>query len=365
MGYDVAIDSQLALVSAVRSDAKGFDSGSVDVFDLETGRKIKNLSSEDIRPEDLFGYSLAFAQQGTNNFAIVSAPYTDHEAKLDSGVVYVFDLESGEAVRTLVPQQSQAGDLFGYDVAVSGNRAFISAAYRDAKGTDSGLVYVFDWTTGEQLDTLSPSDHQAGDVLGYSLAVSGNNVLVGSAYHDAQGLDSGAVYLFDGTTGKQLAKLTPDDAQAGDVFGSRIESNSRYALISAIYSDPKGVDSGAVYLFDLSTGEQVRKFIADDGGAGDLFGHGLSMNNQFVLIGSAYDDEGGSKVDLGAAYLFDLATGQQLEKLTAPERQSGALFGYAVAMNGNTFLIASPYEDVRRLQRSRFGLFIPIYALKK
>jgi hypothetical protein len=66
-------------------------------------------------------------------------------------------------------------------------------------------------------------------------------------------------------------------------------------------------------LFDIATGKQIHKFVADDRQAGDVFGFSVAMSDRYVLIGATYDDEG-DKFDRGSAYLFDLSTGEQIEK---------------------------------------------------
>ena len=48
------------------------------------------------------------------------------------------------------------------------------------------------------------------------VAISGTTAIVGAYYDDDNGEDSGSAYLFDTTTGQQIAKLLPNDGAAGD-----------------------------------------------------------------------------------------------------------------------------------------------------
>jgi outer membrane protein assembly factor BamB len=143
--------------------------------------------------------------------------------------------------------------------------------------------------------------------------MNGNYVLVGAAYSDARGHDSGSAYLLDLSQGKQIRKFSADEGSAGDLFGWSVALNNRYAVIGAAYNDRKGHDSGAVYLFDLASGQQVQTLNADDASAGDVSGHSVAISGNYALVGSAYDDDNGQG-DNGSAYLFDLTTGQQIQK---------------------------------------------------
>ncbi len=124
-----------------------------------------------------------------------------------------------------------ADDWFGRSVAISGNTALVGARRDDDGGSDSGSAYLFDVNTGSQLAKLTASDAAEGDRFGFSVAISGNTALVGARRDDDGGFDSGSAYLFDVTTGNQIAKLTADDAEAEDWLGSSVAINGNTALV--------------------------------------------------------------------------------------------------------------------------------------
>ena len=337
-GYAVAMRGNYALVGSAYSDLNAKpDSGAAYLFDL--GRQLKTkLLADDGTAGNLFGYAVDI----DGNYALVGSAYNDRKGT-DSGLAYIFNLNSGEQTQRFSPNDGTAGDLFGYSVAIQGRYALVGAPHSDQKGHDSGSAYLFEINSGRQVQKFMPQGGGAGDLFGHSVALEGKYALVSAAYNDSKGVDSGAVYLFDITTGKQMQKLIPDDGKPGDVFGYAIAMRGKYALISSVYSDAKGVDSGAVYLFDLKTARQIHKFTANDGTAGDRFGNSVAFNNQYVLIGAPYHDTKG--VDSGAVYLFDPQTGQQIRKITANDGNAGDLFGYAVAMENKYALIGSAYDD--------------------
>ncbi len=87
---------------------------------------------------------------------------------------------------------------------------------------------------GDQLFKLLPDDGAAGDRFGRSVAISGNTVIVGAYLDDDNGSQSGSAYLFDTTTGEQIAKLLPDDGAAGDQFGGSVAISGTTAIVGLL-----------------------------------------------------------------------------------------------------------------------------------
>ena len=120
-------------------------------------------------------------------------------------------------------------------------------------GIDSGSAYIFDVTTETQLHKLIASDGAASDYFGYSVAISGNYAIVGAYGDDDNGSSSGSAYIFDVTTGTELRKLTASDAVAGDQFGNSVAIDGHYAIVAAKYKDDNGSNSGSAIFGPSST----------------------------------------------------------------------------------------------------------------
>ena len=86
---------------------------------------------------------------------------------------------------------------------------------------------------GDQLFKLLPNDGTAEDWFGNSVAISGTTVIVGAPHDDDNDNKSGAAYLFNTTTGQQIAKLRPKDGAAGDQFRFVVESSGTTAVVGA------------------------------------------------------------------------------------------------------------------------------------
>ena len=96
--------------------------------------------------------------------------------------------------------------------------------------------------------------------------------------------------------------------------------------------DHKGSDSGAVYLFqmsssgDASSWTQVAKLTADDGAKGDAFGKSVAISDGTIVVGAFGDDD--KDLNSGAAYVFvksspgDASSWTQVAKLTADDGEA-------------------------------------------
>ena len=153
---------------------------------------------------------------------------------------------------------------------------------------------------------LTAEDGEAHDLFGLSVAISGDMIVVGACGDDDAGSASGSAYVFDVVTGEQIWKLTAQDAGAGDSFGFLVSVSDELAIIGAPRDEDAGEDSGAAYLFDLTTGQQLGKLTATDAAIGDEFGFAVSVSGGVAVSGAWKDDDMG---DLsGSAYVFSASS---------------------------------------------------------
>ncbi len=98
---------------------------------------------------------------------------------------------------------------------------------------------------------LRAIDASAGDQFGWSIALSGDTVVVGSFVDDDKGINSGSAYVFtrSGTTWTQQAKLTASDGLAGHEFGRSVSVSGDRAVVGAPLDDDPGLSTGSAYVF--------------------------------------------------------------------------------------------------------------------
>jgi len=329
-GRSISLSGNLALVGAHLDDDNGSDSGSAYLFDVTTGEQLYKLLPSDGRRGAYFGVSVSLA----GNLALVGA-YRDYNNGSYSGCAYLFDVTTGEQLYKLLPSDGVMSDYFGVSVSLVGNRALIGAYEDDDNGFESGSAYLFDITTGEQLLKLLPSDGIAYNRFGASVSLNGNLALIGTYWGES-------AYLFDITTGEQLYKLLPSDDETGSWFGRSVSLSENLALIGACAGDDNGYRSGSAYLFGVTNGVQLQKLLPSDGAKLDYFGRSVSLSGNLALVGASEDDDNG--VSSGSAYLFDVTTGECLQKLLSSDGSQFDYFGYSVSLNGSQVLVGA-YHD--------------------
>jgi hypothetical protein len=144
------------------------------------------------------------------------------------------------------------------------------------------------------------------------------------------------------------AKLTAPDGGVDDFFGVTAGVSGDVLIAGAPMSDDLnlGADVGSAYVYRNSGGGWIleQKLTASDGVAGDQFGEGVAISGDLAVVGASQEVRAGD----GAAYIyrFDGMEWVEEQKLTASEVETLALFGGAVAIDGDAVVIGSAGEDI-------------------
>ena len=120
----------------------------------------------------------------------------------NKGAAYVFKIEADNQVTELsklVASDLGANDMFGNSVSISGTNIVIGAMGKDTFGNEAGGAYLFSINGNKILEKskLIGSDVSDYYFLGSSVAISGDNVLVGANQYEEGSGKSGLVYLFN------------------------------------------------------------------------------------------------------------------------------------------------------------------------
>ncbi len=333
-GNAVAVDGPFALVAAMHDGDNGSKTGAAYMFNRYTGVELFRIDDIAPEPSDIFGFDLAME----GDLVIVGVCH-DNELGVNAGAVTVHDTATGALLRTLRASDGDVGDHFGNAVAISGGIAMIGELEDLENGKSSGSAFLFDVNTGAELFKLTPADGSKNDQFGRTVAISGDWAMAG-AWKDNMGggggADSGSVYVYEVSTGQLLHKLLASDRQPGDLFGHCLAQEGSLALIGAPFADALGSDSGAAYLFDVNSGQELQKLIPSDGQAFDQFGRSAAIDGGVVAVSAP-----GASVQAGAVYLFDLSTGQELAKITASDGANFDLFGTDVALDSGGLLVGA------------------------
>ena len=203
--------------------------------------------------EGLFGAFVSIS----GDFAIVSA-IRDDDKGVDSGSAYVFRNDGGvwTEAQKLTASDGAAGDIFGGSVSISGDFVFVGAPFSVDKDGFNGSAYVFSnnggiWTEEQKLTASAGSPNH---FFGFSVSIGGDVAIIGAPEDDDGLLGSAYVFSNNGGIWTEEQKLTsPEDARGHGV-----------GLIGSISGDvvifggdggdeDNGENSGAAYLYSLSS----------------------------------------------------------------------------------------------------------------
>ena len=310
----------------------------------DLGHQLSKMLPDDGDTGNHFGSAVGIS----GNFAVVGA-FNDDDNGPESGSAYIYEIsDTAEPMQTfkILPIGGEKGDQFGISVDISGIIAIVGAPGQDENGEDAGAAYLFNAITGRQIVKILPDEATAGDLFGNSVAISGTLLIIGAWGDDNNGEFSGSAYLYDASNPVHpilIAKLLPIDGEAGDQFGNSVAINGLRAIVGAWWDDDNGNKSGSAYIFEAITGQQVFKLSASDGSSDEFFGYSVAINGDTAIVGVQYDDVIG--IDSGSAYLFDAITGEQIYKLLPEDAAEGDFFGQTVALSGTTAVIGSYWDD--------------------
>lgn len=141
--------------------------------------------------------------------------------------------------------------------------------------------------TYDQIAKLTALDGAASDQFGYSVAISGNTIVVGKFEPTIQSV---FVYQNNSGTVTQVAELTPSDGAAGDRFGESVAIGGNVVVVgsSHVHHDPQ--NNGSVYVYVEPTSGWTNmtetaelSFMQKGGGIGSIIG---TTGNEVVSLNS-------------------------------------------------------------------------------
>ncbi len=354
-GRSVSVGGETAVVGAWWDDcAAGNDCGSAYVyrFDGTSWVEEQKLTASDAAADDYFGFAVSVS----GNTVAVGARGGDCAAGANCGSAYVFRFNGTTWVeqQKLTASDAFTGSDLGYSISVSGDTILVGSASASVVGANSGAAYVFRFngTTWVEQQKLAPSDAAARDFFGYSVSLSGDAALIGSYNDDcAAGADCGSAYIFrfNGTSWVEEQKLTASDAGTGDEFGISVAVSGDTALVGSNLDDCNaGADCGSAYIFQFNGTSWVegQKLIATDAAALDHFGISVSLSGATAIVGAAWDDcMAGTSCGSGYVYQFDGTTWVEGQKLTASDGGAGDRFGHSVSISGDKAVVGAVFSD--------------------
>ncbi len=344
-GMTVASAGNRILVGAPHAAGGRGQTGKVFLFERESGNLLREFGPPSPVGDDLFGLSVGL----TARYAVVGAPRGKGRQRYAAGSVSVFDPETGTVVR-VVTSPNRAATAFGHAVAVQGALLAIGDPGAGTAATfDVGEAYLVDIVSGEVRRTFSAPQAKAGkpDGFGHAVALLGAVLAVSAPLGGTDPIDHGQVFLFDRESGRLHSVLQSPAPRTNAYFGWALSGDAEFLAVGALGQGARP-EAGTVYLY-TSTGQFVQTFEAPNPKEGDHFGEAVALLADSVIVGAPGDDTVG--VDAGAVFVFDRTTGTLRSKIPNPAAATGVadLFGYALSGEDHEIVVGSPYGDLRAM----------------
>ena len=388
---DVALEFDLAVRGDLRPKVSA-DGSAINFLNSE-GVKVVNYSA--LRVWDADGKILPA------RFEPLDIKHRTSNIKLsvdERGARYPITIDPIAQQAYLKASNTGADDSFGQAVAISGDTVVVGASIEasDATGingdetnnnlTQAGAAYVFvrNGATWSQQAYLKASNTGMGDLFGYSVAISGDTIVIGARWEDSSATgvdgdqssngttDSGAVYVFvrNGTTWSQQAYLKASNTGGDDYFGGEVAISGDTLVVSAPFesSGATGVDgnqadngafaAGAAYVFvrNGTTWSQQAYLKASNTASQDQFGGSIGISGDTVIVGAMGEDSSATGINgdqannsaltSGAAYVFvrNGTAWSQQAYLKASNTGADDRFGWSAAISGDTAVVSAFYE---------------------
>ena len=286
-GAAIACSDTHILVCSQYDDGSTTDIGSVYLYQID-GTFVTKTTTSIIFPASQAGAS-GLAMDA--NFYVVGMPLY----LTNSGLVFVYDL-TGTELFTIQNNDNAINDYFGWDLDIA-DGYIVVGAYGNS---GVGAAYIFTDTTGTQMAKLNPVNPTSNMRFGYSVGVSNGKVVVGAPKHNGQG----AVYVYS-INGSFLFMIAgASDTLAGDDFGWAVDiSDAQNQIIvgAPMYNTPTLVNCGAVYIFDATSGAELKRYYGTK--SNHNYGLEVAISDTIAVVGTI-KDSGFNGAQTGGMFLL-------------------------------------------------------------
>ena len=241
-------------------------------------------------------------------------------------VVFTRNGDTWTSRATLLPGDPVRSGQVGGSVGLWGDTAILGTS--DLAATPPGRAYVFHrvgeaWT---QQAKLLPDDLEAGDFFGWSVAIHADTAIVGAHYGDSATSNNGSAYIFERSGGiwTQVAKLVPPDPDVFDQFGYSVAIHGDRAVVGSVNGDSPVLNSGTAHVYRRDGGAWVEEAtLAPPDPAGPIaFGLGVAIWGDTIAVGAPSDDSGATNA---GAVLGGLGSRSARGNIRESNRRLGAL----------------------------------------
>lgn len=271
----------------------------------------KILQASDGYNGELFGNEVAV--NSSSNMIVVGAPMDN--LQVGSAYIFIYNGSDWIEAQNICANDCFAGDKFGFSISISEDGKVILVGDVGANSSGRAHAFIQDGEIWVRVSKLTPNQGTYADAFGASVSICKDITVVGSRYDDVDFLDSGSshIYIRQGNNWIWKTKICAYDRHENQRFGYACIENG-LILVGATHDNQNGLESGAAYIFKLQNDEwiQAAKILPEDGFAEDWFGSAVKISENIAVISSPYDNDNG--INSGSVYLFDISDLTEVEQ---------------------------------------------------
>ena len=314
----LATNGDWIAVGAKLDDTYGNNSGAVHMYhfdglDWQYEGSLSHMAPFGSIIADQFGMALAMdgnrmvvgsrAENGVG--AAGAVHYFEYNSMLDMW------LESGFIASTHTSGNSTS--KYAESVDISGDYMIVGEHRNNTNGNFAGAAYIYSFYNQCWHEQSVFYGHNADDILGKDVAISGEVAVAGSPFADTDGLnEAGAVTMYrllpsigGDSAWAETAHFAPEGTAQGDWVGSALDIDGSLLAVGVPRDDEFLINGGAGYfLFDCTGGslDCVNEGFACDAMQNDRLGFDVAVSGDLAAIGATLDDN--IYDDAGSVYIL-------------------------------------------------------------
>jgi|GEM_PF-2025209 len=318
-------------------------------------------------PETLGTLSSAVALSGDT---LAVGPAHDWDLGEDHGGVRIFQCEQtrisngnysdgdqGQPWREVGELLHPSADIhthFGASIALQGDTLVIGASHDSTQGFQAGAVFVyqrqgFGWFLQA---TLYRPHANAADYMGSSVHLQDDTLVVGVPKADQDGVDTGAVEVFQRHNQMWMhqATLCMPQPQIGSLFGLAVAIDGIRIFVGSPGDNTQGPIAGRAHVFQrTATGWQWEGSVGCPTGPRGWFGASIAAAEGRVVVGAprAARTQGSASFVRGAAWILQKRDSVWVcgDILLPPNAEQGDSIGCSAATDGHTIVLGATADS--------------------
>lgn len=246
-GVSVAVQGAIGCIGAWGDSEAGGAAGAAYVFRFDGSEWVEEqkLIASEVESDDSFGNSVSI----DGDVAVIGAAGHVFVGHYNPGAAYVYRFTEGVWVeeQRLTASPEMNYDQFGYAVALDGDSLIIGTGYG---GENRAYMFSFDGASWNELQELTPPGG-----LGWhnSVAIRSGLAVIGNPGAMISGFETGNthVYRFDGVSWQYDEEFRLENPAMFDGFGSSVAVEGDQVMVGAPGTSGTGTNSGSVHEYEL------------------------------------------------------------------------------------------------------------------